>query len=100
MVRFMREQRATGVLDFDTAWRRASNRCRLLGKPRPRDFNRAPQNDDEGWLPYSTFFRAACRRYWNGYELDVAGLPDLLLHLADAQLERHEVGDLRAHLIA
>jgi len=100
MVAFMIDLRAAGVEDFDLAWRRASARCRFLGKPRPLDYNRAPQNDDEGWLPYSTFFRHACRRYWNGYDLDVAGLPELLLHLADAHLERHDVGDLRARLIA
>ena len=64
------EQRAAGVRDFGTAWRRATR-----GLQRPRDWI----NADSELVPFSTWFRGACQREWDGQlYADYINLRDLV----------------------
>ena len=77
MVEQLLLQHARGERDFARAWRRAQVVCRAAGWPRPRDFYKGPA--DEGWLPFSTFFRRQCEREWHGrVHVDYAGLREML----------------------
>lgn len=74
MVQLLLEQRRQGVTEFGLAWRRASAVC-----PRPRDWYMRGHEMDDGWLPFSTFFRQACKAEWNGLvDVDYLGLREML----------------------
>lgn len=57
VVKGLLSARAAGVTDFAAAWRRAT--CSLQ---RPRDW----VNTDSDLIPFSTWFRCACQREWEG----------------------------------
>lgn len=95
------EQRRAGVTDFAVAWRRAS-----AVVSRPRDWSRRGHQDDPGWLPFSTFFREACRAEWNGrVRVDYIGLREMLADStltarAGSNAPKHRPGSNRAVLVA
>lgn len=74
MLEGLLEARAGGERDFARAWRHAERRARAAGVLRPRDYI-ARGDQDEDWLPFSSFFRRACQREWEGRaHADFAGL--------------------------
>lgn len=89
------EQRAAGVRDFATAWRRATR-----GLQRPRDW----VGGDHLGIPYSTWFRAQCQREWDGECCaDFINLRDLLGGEGAANASRvrtKATSAERAHVIA
>jgi hypothetical protein len=82
MVELLIHARRAGEHDFGRAWRWALEVARREGLGRPQDFrgeSQARREGDEGWLPWSSFFRRACQREWNGQvKADYLGLPELL----------------------
>lgn len=98
MLEGLLEARQLGEQDFPRAWRRATRRAEAAGVRRPRDFTATSNEEDEGWLPFSTFFRKACEREWCGrVHTDFLNLRGML---EDSGLEGRHVGNERVLLIA
>lgn len=77
MVEGLLAARAGGERDFMRAWRWAQARAEERGFPRPRDLTPPPDAGDD-WLPFSTFFRRACEREWEGRaSMDYAAMPNI-----------------------
>lgn len=96
MVRLLLEQRAAGVVDFASAWRKAAAKGRAQGVVRPRDYYGGGRRDDPDWLPFSSFFRRACEREWYGQvRLDFANLRELLADRDEARSASHQLGPTR-----
>lgn len=102
MLEGLLEARASGEQDFARAWRHAERRARGLGVARPRDFisKARDEQEDEGWLPFSSFFRHACRAEWEGRVVgDFAGLREML-ELPRIDEARSPYGSERTVLLA
>lgn len=96
-------ERRAGEVDFARAWRHANARARANGAPRPRDYLCA--EDDPGWLPFSVFYREACRREWRGLvRADYLGLRESLvdggLSAASRSSDRFVPGNGRIAILA
>lgn len=77
MLEGLLEARGAGEREFGRAWRHAERRARACGVQRPRDY--VSVTEDPDWLPFSSFFRRACRREWDGeVYADYLGLRELL----------------------
>lgn len=102
IVALLVELRAMGERDFDRAWRLASRIARERGLSRPRDFT----GHDGETIPFSTWYREACRREWCGLvAADFQGLRELLMdpgvfELASAPRSAPQLNPARAVLLA